>query len=114
METWSCEIASNGVNLVFSCSGTRQEFRFSLQKPGCRKSWRLPLHLKSTPFEIAPLETVPDQDTRVPASDFMLSDGVGRIGIIASVSRRFCMSCNRTRLTADGKLRNCLFALDVH
>ncbi len=35
-----------------------------------------------------------------------------RVGIIASVSRPFCMSCNRVRLTADGKLRNCLFALD--
>ena len=32
--------------------------------------------------------------------------------MIASVSRPFCMSCNRVRLTADGKLRNCLFALD--
>jgi len=38
-----------GLN-VFSCSGTRQEFRFSLQKRGCRKSWRLPLRHKSTPF----------------------------------------------------------------
>jgi cyclic pyranopterin phosphate synthase len=32
--------------------------------------------------------------------------------MIASVSRPFCMSCNRLRLTAEGKLRNCLFALD--
>ena len=32
--------------------------------------------------------------------------------MIASVSRPFCRSCNRLRLTADGKLRNCLFALD--
>ena len=62
--------------------------------------------------EIAPLVTMPDQDTRVPASVFMFSDGVGRHGIIASVSRPFCMNCNRIRLTADGKLRNCLFALD--
>lgn len=42
----------------------------------------------------------------------MFSDGIGRIGFIASVSQPFCMSCNRIRLTADGKLRNCLFALD--
>src|SRR5262249_54001350 len=33
------------------------------------------------------------------------------VGIIASVSRPFCLSCNRLRLTAEGKLRNCLFAL---
>jgi cyclic pyranopterin phosphate synthase len=39
-------------------------------------------------------------------------DGGGRVGIIASISRPFCTSCNRVRLTADGKLRNCLFALD--
>jgi GTP 3',8-cyclase len=39
-------------------------------------------------------------------------DGQGRVGIIASVSRPFCLSCNRIRLTAEGKLRNCLFALD--
>ena len=44
--------------------------------------------------------------------EFRYTDGGGRIGIIASVSRPFCMSCNRVRLTADGKLRNCLFALD--
>jgi cyclic pyranopterin phosphate synthase len=34
------------------------------------------------------------------------------VGIIASVSRPFCNNCNRLRLTADGRLRNCLFALD--
>jgi cyclic pyranopterin phosphate synthase len=43
--------------------------------------------------------------------DFRYSDGGGRVGIIASVSRPFCRSCNRLRLTADGKVRNCLFAL---
>ena len=58
------------------------------------------------------LVPVPDHDTRAPASEFMFSDGVGRIGIIASVSRPFGMSCNRIWLTSDGKLRNCLFALD--
>src|SRR5262249_58623224 len=39
-------------------------------------------------------------------------DGGGEVGFIASVSRPFCASCNRLRLTSDGKLRNCLFALD--
>ena len=62
--------------------------------------------------EIMPLVPVPDQDPRAPASEFEFEDGVGRIGIIASVSRPFCMSCNRIRLTSDGKIRNCLFALD--
>jgi cyclic pyranopterin phosphate synthase len=62
--------------------------------------------------EIIPLVPVPYQDPRAPATEFEFEDGVGRIGIIASVSRPFCLSCNRIRLTSDGKIRNCLFALD--
>jgi cyclic pyranopterin phosphate synthase len=62
--------------------------------------------------EIAPLVPVDDYDPKAPAMEFRYTDGGGRVGIIASVSRPFCMSCNRLRLTADGKLRNCLFALD--
>src|SRR5262249_34481818 len=53
-----------------------------------------------------------DYDPRAPAMDFRYSDGRGKVGIIASVSRPFCLSCNRLRLTSDGKLRNCLFALE--
>jgi cyclic pyranopterin phosphate synthase len=59
-----------------------------------------------------PLIADPRSDPRAPASDFDYADGRGRVGMIASVSRPFCQSCNRIRLTADGKLRNCLFALD--
>jgi cyclic pyranopterin phosphate synthase len=44
--------------------------------------------------------------------EFEYTDGGGRVGMIASVSRPFCLSCNRVRLTCDGKLRNCLFALN--
>lgn len=62
--------------------------------------------------EVAPLAPADDYDPRAPAMDFQYSDGDGRVGIIASVSRPFCMSCNRLRLTSDGKLRNCLFALN--
>jgi cyclic pyranopterin phosphate synthase len=61
---------------------------------------------------IGPLEPAPDQDPRAPAIDYDYVDGAGRVGMIASVSRPFCMSCNRVRLTSDGKLRNCLFALE--
>ncbi|MGD9857498.1 MAG: GTP 3',8-cyclase MoaA, partial [Planctomycetaceae bacterium] len=62
--------------------------------------------------EIRPLVPVANQDPRAPATDYEFDDGIGRIGFIASVSRPFCMSCNRFRLTADGKLRNCLFSLE--
>ena len=53
-----------------------------------------------------------EYDPKAPAMEFEYADGKGRVGIIASVSRPFCMSCNRVRLTAEGKLRNCLFALE--
>lgn len=52
-----------------------------------------------------------DSDPTAPAVDYRYRDG-GLVGVIASVSRPFCHHCNRLRLTADGKLRNCLFALD--
>jgi cyclic pyranopterin phosphate synthase len=47
-----------------------------------------------------------------PATDYTFEDGVGTIGIIASVTQPFCSTCNRFRLTADGQLRNCLFGSD--
>jgi cyclic pyranopterin phosphate synthase len=62
--------------------------------------------------EIGPLVAVPDQDPRAPATEYRFADGVGTIGFIASVSKPFCLNCNRVRLTADGKLRYCLFAID--
>jgi cyclic pyranopterin phosphate synthase len=62
--------------------------------------------------EISPLTPVPDPDPRAPASEYAFADGVGRVGLIASVSRPFCLNCNRIRLTADGKLRYCLFAIE--
>jgi cyclic pyranopterin phosphate synthase len=62
--------------------------------------------------EVGPVAPAADYDPHAPAMDFDYADGRGRVGVIASVSRPFCHSCNRVRLTADGKLRNCLFALD--
>lgn len=53
-----------------------------------------------------------DGDGHSPATEYAFDDGVGRIGIIASVSRPFCASCNRFRLTSDGKARACLFSLE--
>ncbi len=57
-----------------------------------------------------PLEDVPGADPAAPAEQFRFVDGHGRIGVIASVTRPFCGTCDRLRLTADGALRNCLFA----
>lgn len=61
---------------------------------------------------IGPLEEIPDRDPRAPASEFRFADGIGRVGFISSVSHPFCLNCNRIRLTSDGKLRYCLFAIE--
>jgi cyclic pyranopterin phosphate synthase len=62
--------------------------------------------------EIAPLVETPDRDPRAPATEYQFADGIGSVGFIASVTRPFCLNCNRVRLTSDGKLRYCLFAIE--
>jgi GTP 3',8-cyclase len=52
-----------------------------------------------------------DRAQLVPATE-ILELIEAAVGIIASVTRPFCQHCNRLRLTADGKLRNCLFSND--
>jgi cyclic pyranopterin phosphate synthase len=46
-----------------------------------------------------------------PAQTWLIDGGPHKVGVIASVTEPFCASCNRTRLTADGQVRNCLFAM---
>ncbi len=58
-----------------------------------------------------PADPTPPADPHAPAEDYLYRDGGGRLGIVASVTRPFCGNCNRLRLTAEGKLRNCLFSL---
>ncbi|MFM8583816.1 MAG: GTP 3',8-cyclase MoaA, partial [Planctomycetaceae bacterium] len=59
---------------------------------------------------IQPLVPVPTADPHAPATEYRFADGIGRIGLIASVTQPFCRRCDRFRITADGKLRNCLFS----
>lgn len=68
--------------------------------------------LQTLSDEILPLRPIGAHEPGAPATEFEFEDGVGHIGFIASVSQPFCRSCNRMRVTADGKLRNCLFSLD--
>lgn len=62
--------------------------------------------------EISPLIEIPDRDPRAPATEYRFADGIGTVGFVASVTRPFCLNCNRIRLTSDGKLRYCLFAIE--
>ena len=59
---------------------------------------------------VHPLEEAP-REPHATARVFRFADGQGEIGFINPVSEPFCADCNRIRLTADGKLRTCLFSL---
>jgi GTP 3',8-cyclase len=59
---------------------------------------------------IHPLEELP-REPAATARVFRFADGRGEIGFVSPVSEPFCGDCNRLRLTADGKLRTCLFSL---
>jgi cyclic pyranopterin phosphate synthase len=61
--------------------------------------------------EVFPLER--DHHAHVePAERYRYRDGIGDVGVIASVTEPFCDNCDRVRLTAEGQFRTCLFALD--
>lgn len=55
------------------------------------------------------LEPLPGRGS-APAETFLVDGGPGRVGVIASVTAPFCGACDRVRLTADGQVRDCLFA----
>ncbi|RZV48077.1 MAG: GTP 3',8-cyclase MoaA [Acidimicrobiales bacterium] len=59
--------------------------------------------------DVFPIEAVPR--TSAPATRYRYGDGAGEVGVIATVTEKFCDSCDRIRLTADGQFRNCLFAV---
>ena len=52
----------------------------------------------------------PAERGSAPAENYLVDGGPARVGVIGSVTRPFCGACDRIRLTADGQLRNCLFA----
>jgi GTP 3',8-cyclase len=60
---------------------------------------------------VYPLEPEPREPSAT-ARVYRFADGQGRIGLINPVSEPFCADCNRIRLTADGRLRTCLFSLN--
>ncbi|HVL93083.1 MAG TPA: GTP 3',8-cyclase MoaA [Acidimicrobiales bacterium] len=64
----------------------------------------------STVDAVHPLVAVAERGTQ-PAERYRYRDGRGEIGVVPSVTRSFCGSCDRVRLTAEGMFRNCLFAL---
>jgi len=63
-----------------------------------------------TEYDLTPVGA--DERGSAPAETWLVDGGPARVGVIGSVTRPFCGACDRTRLTADGQVRTCLFARD--
>jgi cyclic pyranopterin phosphate synthase len=68
--------------------------------------------IKSKLESLSPLHKIPHLTDDGPAKRCRFESAKGEIGFISALSHHFCSTCNRLRLTADGKLRPCLFAED--
>ena len=100
------------------CLERGYELRFIEQMPlDAQHRWRRDdmvtaeeiLALLEAEFDLAEAEEPRGSN---PAELFIVDGGPGTVGVIASVTRPFCGDCDRVRLTADGQVRNCLFARD--
>jgi GTP 3',8-cyclase len=105
------------VPLARFCLAHGYQLRFIEQMPlDAQHGWRRAnmvtadeiLAALSAEFTLTPDD--PNARGSAPAEAFLVDGGPARIGVIGSVTRPFCGSCDRVRLTADGQVRNCLFA----
>ena len=105
------------VSLLRFCLEHGYQLRFIEQMPlDAQHGWRRAemvtadeiLATLGTEFTLTPDD--PAERGSAPAEVFLVDGGPARVGIIGSVTRPFCGACDRVRLTADGQLRNCLFA----
>ena len=66
------------------------------------------LNRASKVVQLEPIEV--KKEEKGPANMFSIKEGIGRIGLISPLTNHFCSTCNRIRITADGRLRTCLFS----
>jgi cyclic pyranopterin phosphate synthase len=109
--------SDEAVPLLRFCLERGYQLRFIEQMPlDAQHGWRREnmvtadeiLAALSAEFPLTP----DDEQARgsAPAETFLVDGGPARVGVIGSVTRPFCGACDRVRLTADGQVRNCLFA----
>ncbi|MBX6384468.1 MAG: GTP 3',8-cyclase MoaA [Microbispora sp.] len=107
------------VPLLRYCIGEGYELRFIEQMPlDAQHGWRREemitadeiLGLLKDSFDLT--EDDPRERGSAPAELFLVDGGPYRVGVIGSVTRPFCGACDRVRITADGQVRNCLFATE--
>jgi len=103
--------------LLRYCLEHSYQLRFIEQMPlDAQHGWRREnmvtaeeiLDALSEEFTLKPDDSV--ERGSAPAEIFLVDGGPARVGVIGSVTRPFCGACDRVRLTADGQIRNCLFA----
>ena len=106
-------------SLLRFCLDHRYQLRFIEQMPlDAQHGWRRAdmvtageiLAALSAQFSLTPAD--PAGRGSAPAETFLVDGGPDSVGVIGSVTRPFCGACDRVRLTADGQIRNCLFAND--
>ncbi len=91
------------------------EVRFiELMPIGQAKEWSLDKFIsnKKVLERVSELKEIPNQDVSSPAKYYKLPNSKGKVGLINSISCKFCDNCNRVRLTADGKIKLCLHSND--
>ncbi len=107
----------DAAGLLHFCLDHGYELRFIEQMPlDAQHGWRREdmvtadeiLAMLNEEFILKPED--PAERGSAPAETFLIDGGPQKVGVIGSVTRPFCGSCDRVRLTADGQLRNCLFA----
>ncbi|MFI6601120.1 GTP 3',8-cyclase MoaA [Nonomuraea sp. NPDC050536] len=107
------------VSLLRFCLEHGYELRFIEQMPlDAQHGWDRAtmitadeiLDLLSSAFDLSPDDL--EERGSAPAERFLVDGGPARVGVIGSVTRPFCGACDRVRLTADGQIRNCLFATE--
>jgi len=105
------------VDLLQFCLGHGYELRFIEQMPlDAQHGWRREsmvtadeiLAMLAVKFDLVADD--PADRGSAPAEAFLIDGGPAKVGVIGSVTRPFCGTCDRVRLTADGQVRNCLFA----
>ena len=105
------------VDLLQFCLDHGYQLRFIEQMPlDAQHGWRREdmvtadeiLAMLAVKFDLVPDD--PTDRGSTPAEAFWVDGGPAKVGVIGSVTRPFCGACDRVRLTADGQVRNCLFA----
>ena len=108
----------DAVELLRFCLRYGYQLRIIEQMPlDAEQLWRRETTVSAEDIEVAlrrefDLRADPAPRGSAPARLWLVDGGPATVGIIASVSEAFCSACDRTRLTADGQVRNCLFATE--